>query len=111
MPFKSQFTLQVTRVRQGRDRHGDRSGPTDELAFRAVIVPSSSSENISDGDQVTTRQDLYPVDADVDVLATDRLRLPGETGAAWQVVGDPKMYVSPYSGNKVTEIAIERVSG
>lgn len=111
MPFRSQFTSQVTRVRQARDRHGDRVGTADELVFRAVIVPSSSSENISDGDQVTTRQDLYPVEPDVDVLATDRLRLPGETGAAWQVVGDPKRYLSPYSGNKVTEVAIERVSG
>ncbi|MBE7195419.1 MAG: hypothetical protein INR66_23445 [Gordonia polyisoprenivorans] len=111
MPFRAEFTLQLTRVRQGRDRHGDITGPADELTFRAAVVPSSSTENVSSGDQVVTRQDVYPIDPDVDITATDRLRLPGETGATWQVVGDPKRYLNPYSGSKATEIAIERVSG
>lgn len=111
MPFRSQFTVAITRVRQARDTHGDKTGVVDELTFRGVVVPSSSNESVNDGDQVTTTQNVYPLEADVDVLATDRLRLPGETGAAWQVAGDPKRYFSPYSGKKVTEISIERVTG
>ncbi len=111
MPFRSQFTVELTRVRQARDTHGDRTGATQELAFRAVVVPSSSQENLRTGDEVTTTQNVYPLDASVDVTATDRLRLPGETGAAWQVAGDPKRYFSPYSGKRVTEISIERATG
>jgi hypothetical protein len=122
MPFRSEFTVALVRVRQARDRHGDLTGPVDELTFRAAVVPTSSAENLdgsgsgsrastSSGDQVVTRQSIYPIADDVDVVATDRLRQPGEAGAPWQVIGDPSRYVSPYTGRKVMELTVERVSG
>lgn len=98
------YTETITVVRPGpRDRHGD-PGETAEHTISGVIVaPSGSSEDVADGDQVTTRWDLY-APAGSDITATDRVRRETDpaTGdlrqrAPWIVVGQPSPWRSPFS--------------
>ena len=97
----------ITVVRPGRrDRHGDPGEPTEHTITGVVVAPGQSSEDVSDGDQVTTRWDLY-VPAGSDVVVTDRVRLaadpdPGDSTdmkrrGPWIVAGVPAPWRSPFS--------------
>lgn len=100
----------VTVVRGAKDEiTGDWSSDSSEHVLPGCLIAPAGSQEQSDrsefGDQVTTRRDIYTAPG-ADVLSTDRLRLPGETGAPlWQVVGDPD------SWGPGTVVRAERVSG
>lgn len=114
-------TETITVVRPGsRDRHGDPVDPTEHTIAGVIAAPNQSSENVDDGDQVTTRWDLY-LPAGADIRATDRLRRqsdPSPQGASllqrapWIVVGDPAPWRSPFTSWAPGVVArIERHTG
>ena len=107
----------------GRDRHGDPSGDATEHTITGVLVaPSQSSEDVTTGDQATSRWDLYPP-VGADIRATDRVRRPAvdpapadgadmRHRAPWVVVGDPSPWRSPWSGWAPGQVVrIERQTG
>lgn len=97
----------VTVVRPGgRDRHGDPTGATEHTIAGVLVAPAGSSEDVSSGEQLADRWDLYlPVGSDI--VATDRVRraldpTPGDDAplpqrAPWVVVGQPSPWRSPWS--------------
>lgn len=111
----------VVVVRPVRDRHGDVVSFTEHTLPGCIVAPSSSTENLAAGEQVTGRWDLYVLTG-TDVLASDRIRRPGDpapadnapfrTRAPWQVVGDPAPWRSPFSGwSPGVVVTVERVAG
>lgn len=106
-------------VRIGRDRHGDPVVTSEHAVSGVTAAPSGSTENVSTGDQVTGRWNLYVPD-DADIRASDRVRrqddpAPGsslKSRAPWVVVGDPAPWRSPFSNwAPGAVVQIERVSG
>jgi hypothetical protein len=99
----------ITVVRGVRDPlTGDWSAdPAEHTVPDCRIAPTGSTEpTVGTGDQVSSRCQVYVRDPDVDVLATDRIRLPGEAGQPrWQVVGDPARW------GPGAVITIDRVTG
>lgn len=111
--------LVVVRVR--RNRHGDPVVASEHTLPGCVVAPTSSTEDVSRGDQVVGRLNVYVLH-DADVTAADRIRRPSDPtpGAnaglkargPWQVVGDPAPWRSPFGGWAPGQVVqIERVSG
>lgn len=111
----------ITVQRLGRDRHGDPTVVSEHTIAGVVVAPTGTTEDVSTGDRVTGRYDLY-VPADADVRATDRVRRPSDpdpgegasvkSRAPWIVVGDPAVWKSPFGfWTPGAVVQIERVSG
>lgn len=110
----------LTVVRVARNRHGDAVVASEHVLRGCVVAPSTSTEDISDGDQVVSRWNVYVL-TDADVRAADRIRRPTDPTPAnasvrargpWQVVGDPEPWKSPFgSWAPGMVVQIERVSG
>lgn len=108
--FLTGQTITITVLRpSGVDRYGDTLPTTQHTVDGCVLAPVSSMETTDREDQVTSRIRLYVLDPDVDVLATDRVVLPDNT--RWAVNGDPERYRSPFVGEGLCAVNLERVSG
>ena len=103
----------VTFIRSSQDAlTGDWGDAVETTVADCALEPVSSPETSGrsgTGDQVVTTVRVYPREGVMpDVVATDRARLPGESGAPWQVVGDPERWTR---WGERTVITLERTTG
>lgn len=97
----------------GVDRWGDPLPSVQIPIPGCVLAPRTSTEDtLNFNDTVITGQTIY-APPEATFLATDTVKLPGETGTAqWAVVGDPGVWTNPFSGQKVgVQVAIQRTTG
>lgn len=118
----------ITVVRPaGRDRHGDPSGQATEHSIAGVVAAPTgagagrTAEDVSTGDQVTDRWDLY-LPAGADIRATDRVRRSTDptpaagaslrARAPWIVSANASPWQSPFTGwEPGAVVQIERQTG
>lgn len=89
----------ATVLRQATGRHGDPTGPPEQIDLPdpCVLYPVASSEITDSRDQATIDAGLIaPTGADVRV--TDRIRINGDPQQVYEVIGEPADVTSPSTG-------------
>jgi len=88
----------VTVLRSGgHDRYGNPL-PEEEHEIPGCAVAPGTTEDVSGRDPRTTVDYTVLAPAGTDVLGQDRIRLPAPWGGTWQVDGEPRHFVSPFTG-------------
>jgi hypothetical protein len=111
--FSSGQTVTVYRP-GGADAFGDSLPGESHTVAGCAIWQSSSVEDTQGRDTVVTAKTLV-VPNGADIVATDRVYLPGDDQAKparWQVDADPHRWHSPLTGwEPGTVVALQRVTG
>lgn len=104
------FGITVEVLETVKDRHGDTT-VTVKGTLKCAFAPAGSFENTDQRQQVDRAASLLESPpSDVEVKATDRVRLPD--GTVWEVDGAPEQWGHPMSGWRPgREIRIRRVTG
>ncbi|RZT87464.1 hypothetical protein EV383_4388 [Pseudonocardia sediminis] len=110
-------------VRAARDNDGDIVGaPTEHAVTGCTVRLTPGSEDLTTGQRVTTKADLYVADASADIRATDRVRRASDPEPAvgsslkalgpWRVIGSPETWPSANStGEPGLIVHLERTTG
>lgn len=94
------ITVTVEREAPPDQRTGDPTGdPTTHPLENVGFDPGGSRETDALGNQVTTTPTLYSRDHDADVVARDKVLVPGDP-TPWFVDGDPGRWANPHSSRK-----------
>ena len=95
MTFPFGVTLTVQRAPTKPDRYGQRVFADDHTIGPCAVDYSASTENTAHREAVTVDAVVY-APLGVDVLATDRIKLPNMD--VFRVVGAPALWVNPFTG-------------
>lgn len=111
MPFAFGETVTlITRTVTGRDADGNDVKGTVETPWPGtVFAPAGSTEQLAGQDMVTATAAFIWVDDVPDIDAYDAIRRPN--GDTYEVAGTPPDFPSPFSGRRVLQVNVNRVTG
>ena len=108
------YGVTLTVVRPGTPGFG--GDPGTPQADRDIpgwaLYPGETNENTNHADGVAADfTAVHDDDPTVDVAATDQVRDPADTDRLLSLIGDPRRYTNPLTGDRIVEIRLRRNTG